>query len=91
MSLHSLAPWRRHVVPLVWCDDATLDDGEGVHDVGTQSRVDILRYKLGWRHAVLGPVRVVTHTYIFRGSCKAIHLDFNAGDQYIIRTRSMGY
>ena len=69
MYLHALAPRFRFVVPLEWFDDVFLDHGEGIDDVGTQGRVDVLRYKLGRRRAILGPIRVVTQTNILRGSC----------------------
>ena len=67
MVLHSLAPRLRLIVPLERFDDVILDNGEGVDDVGAQSGVDVLGQELGRWWTILGPVRVVTHTYIFRG------------------------
>ena len=47
------------------------DDGEGVDDVGAQRRIDVFRQELGRWRAILGPVRVVTNTYVFLGACRS--------------------
>ena len=64
---HSLHPWRGLVVPLEGLEPVAVQLGEGVDNMGTQARVDILGEELGWAITVLGPVRVVTYSPERRG------------------------
>ena len=83
----TLHPFLGQVVPFERVEDATGNLGEGVHDVGAERHVDILREVLHASWAVLRPVGVVAHHFHIGGGHaneghggedgeEAAHLDF---------------
>ena len=60
-DLHAFGPVCALVVPLKGLQMVPSQLGEGVHHVGAQKGIDILRNKSVMSGSVLGPVRVVAH------------------------------
>lgn len=47
---------KLHIVPLIGGQLVVLYGGEGIQEMGTQARVDVIGHENGWRWSVLRPV-----------------------------------